>query len=280
MPTAISRDGTPVAYERDGSGPALILVDGAMCHRAGGPMRPLAALLRASFTVLAYDRRGRGESGDTAPYSPEREVEDLRALIAEAGGPVHLYGMSSGAALCLAAAAADPCVLSAALYEPPFLGALADDAAAERAARSRAYTAALETALAEGRRGDAVALFLAHVGTPSGQVSAMRTQPFWPAMEALSPTLAYDDALLGDGTVQPSWISTVTAPLLVLAGSASPPDLREAASVTARSLPTATLRTLPDQTHDVSPTALAPALTSFFTDHQPSPPTPRHAHPG
>src|SRR5690348_7771281 len=121
MPTVTSADGTRIGYERAGDGPALVLVDGALCYRAAGPMRPLAALLTGDFTVFTYDRRGRGESTDTLPYEVEREVEDLRAVIRAAGGEAALYAMSSGGALALATAAADPGVTGLVLYEPPYL---------------------------------------------------------------------------------------------------------------------------------------------------------------
>src|SRR3954454_19173001 len=134
MPTVTSADGTTIAYERTGSGPALVLVDGAMCYRAAGPMRPLAALLQDTFTVYTYDRRGRGESSDTLPYTAAREVEDLHALIAQAGGEAYVYAISSGAALTLAAAAVGPGITKLALYEPPFM------AEAEGDARSKEYT--------------------------------------------------------------------------------------------------------------------------------------------
>src|SRR5262249_12365626 len=94
--TTRSADGTLIAHEKCGAGPPLVLVDGAVCHRASGPSRPLAARLAGSFTVYAYDRRGRGESGDTAPYAPEREIEDLIAVIEAAGGQADVYGISSG----------------------------------------------------------------------------------------------------------------------------------------------------------------------------------------
>lgn len=258
MPKVTSVDGTTIAYERDGGGPPLILVDGAMCHRGGGPMRPLAARLRHAFTVHLYDRRGRGESTDTPPYAVAREVEDLRALIAEAGGEAHVYAISSGAALALATAASGPGVARLALYEPPFTGEDGDGT------RRREYTERLTELLATGRRGDAVALFMANVGVPPQVVAGMRGGPGWPAMEAIAPTLAYDDALLGDGRVPGALASKVTVPTLVLSGGASPDDMRKAARDTADALPHAEHRTLDGQTHDVSPDALAPVLTAFF----------------
>ncbi|MEU7904481.1 alpha/beta fold hydrolase [Actinoplanes sp. NPDC049118] len=250
MPTITSGDGTRIAYERAGDGPALILIDGAMCHRAAGPMRPLAALLRESFTVYAYDRRGRGESSDTKPYAVAREVEDLRALIAAAGGTAYLYAMSSGGALALATAAADPGVAGIALYEPPFLHG------------SPEYSAELRKLLDAGRNGDAVALFMTYVGIPAPVVAGMRSGPGFAALEAIAPTLAYDDELLGDGEV-PKELE-ITAGMLVLSGGASPEGLRAAARATADAFATAGHRELDGETHDVRPEALAAALEGFF----------------
>ncbi|MFC6885250.1 MULTISPECIES: alpha/beta fold hydrolase [Actinomadura] len=259
MQAVTSADGTAIAYERSGTGPALVLVDGAMCHRAAGPMRPLAALLRDAFTVYAYDRRGRGESGDTGPYAVAREVEDLRAVIAETGGEAYVYGISSGAALALTAAGSGTGIAKLACFEPPFTGE------SEDAARLKEYTARLNELLAAGRRGDAVELFMTTVGVPPQAVAGMRSQPGWAAMEAIAPTLAYDDEILGDGRVPRELAARIGVPALVLSGGASPEPLQRAARTTADAIPTARHRTLDGQTHDVSPDALAPALTEFFT---------------
>ncbi|MEU4219082.1 alpha/beta hydrolase [Actinoplanes sp. NPDC026623] len=250
MPTITSEDGTLIAYEQSGAGPAIVLIDGAMCHRAGGPMRPLAALLRERFTVYAYDRRGRGESSDTAPYAVDREVEDLRALIAAAGGTALLCAMSSGGALALRTAAADPGVAGVALYEPPFLHG------------SPEYSAKLRELLGAGRNGDAVARFMAYVGIPGPVVAGMRSGPGFAALEAIAPTLAYDDELLGDGEVPKDL--EITAPMLVISGGASPESLRAAARAVADAFATAGHLELDGETHDVRPEALAPALEEFF----------------
>ncbi|MEW9556087.1 alpha/beta fold hydrolase [Nonomuraea sp. NPDC050783] len=258
MPHVTSADGTTIAYERTGDGPALILVDGAMCHRAAGPMRPLAALLQDRFTVYTYDRRGRGDSSDTPPYAPAREVEDLRALVAEAGGQAYAHGMSSGAALVLAAAATGSGIIRLSLYEPPFTEE------AEDGVRAKEYTERLRRLLDAGRRGDAVALFMARVGVPAPAVEGMRAQPGWAGLEAIAPTLAYDDELLDGGRLPRERAAAVTVPVLVLAGGAGHPALQRAARATADALPSGRLRTLDGQTHDVAPEALAPVLTEFF----------------
>ncbi|MEV4624391.1 alpha/beta hydrolase [Asanoa sp. NPDC049573] len=256
MSSVTSTDGTTIAFERSGAGPALILVDGAMCYRGSGPMRGFAETLRNSFTVYAYDRRGRGESGDTPPFAVEREVDDLRALVAEAGGSAYAFGISSGAALLLKAV--DAGLTKLALYEPPFVSET------DGGQWSRDYTAKLDETLSAGRNGDAIALFMTSIGMPPQAVAGMRTQPFWPVFEAVAPTLAYDNAVMGDSAVPRDAAATITVPTLVAAGAASPDNLRTAAKATAAAVPGAVYRELPDQTHDVSPEALAPVLTEFF----------------
>jgi pimeloyl-ACP methyl ester carboxylesterase len=250
MPTVTSADGTVIGYDRAGDGPALVLVDGTLCHRAGGPMRPLAARLTGARTVYTNDRRGRGESTDTLPYAIEREVEDLRAIIRVAGGAAVLYAMSSGGALALATAAVEPGVTALVLYEPPYVG------------ENKEYSARLDELLRAGRRGDAVAAFLTRVGVPDFMIDGMRGGPGWPAMEAIAPTLAYDDTLMTGGRV-PAGLP-ISVPTLVLSGGASPDSLRQAAQDTADAFPTATHRSLPGQTHDVHPDALAPVLLDFL----------------
>jgi pimeloyl-ACP methyl ester carboxylesterase len=258
MPVVTSADGTTIAYESTGSGPALVLVDGAMCYRGAGPMRPLAALLRDSFTVYTYDRRGRGESSDTLPYAVAREVEDLRAVIAKAGGEAYVYAISSGAALALATAATAAGIAKLALYEPPFLAEVEDGT------RSKEYTERLGELLDAGRKGDAVALFMTYVGVPAQVIAGMRAQPGWTTLEAIAPTLGYDNQVLAGGAVPRELTSTIAVNTLVLTGSASPQGLQQAARATADALPTAAHRTLDGQTHDVAPDALAPVLTEFF----------------
>jgi pimeloyl-ACP methyl ester carboxylesterase len=257
MPTVTSADGTTIAYERAGSGPALVLVDGALCYRGAGPMGPLAAQLQDSFTIYAYDRRGRGESSDTLPYAVAREVEDLQALIAQAGGDAYVYGISSGAALALATAAAGPGVTKLALYEPPFMAEVEDGL------RIKEYTERLHELLDAGQKGDAVALFMTYVGMPAQVVAGIRA-PGWAMLEAVAPTLAYDDEVLSGGRVPRDLASTIGVPSLVLAGGASPHGLQQAARATADALPTAEHGTLDGQTHDVAPEALAPLLVEFF----------------
>jgi len=258
-----SADGTSIASERFGSGPAVIVVGGATCDRA--MTRPLAEELGRHFTVINYDRRGRGDSGDTQPYAIEREVEDIGALIAETGGMASVYGHSSGAGLALHAAARGLPITGLVLHEPPY----ASDTEEERRI-SREYGEKLRAILAEGRRGDAVALFMTTVGMPQETVEGMRNEPWWAKMEEVAPTLAYDSEIMGDviggGTIPAGLIGTVTVPALVLCGGASPEWMIEVGRRISASLPNGRLRVLDGQEHVVPPEVLAPVLAEFLTE--------------
>jgi pimeloyl-ACP methyl ester carboxylesterase len=260
MEKILSKDGAAIAFDRSGEGSPIILVGGAFQHRAIDPgTAQLAALLAPHFTVFHYDRRGRGDSGDTAPYAVEREVEDLEALIDRAGGSAFVFGMSSGAVLALEAAARGLAITKLVLYEPPFNSG---DDNARRASES--YTKQLTALLAEGRRGDAVALAMTTFGAPAEAVAGMRQTSIWPIFESVAPTLAYDNALMGDGSVPPERMASVTVPTLVIDGGASPAFMHNAAQALADALPNAQRRTLEGQTHDVAPEVLAPVLEEFF----------------
>ncbi len=257
MTKVISRDGTPLAYEVRGGGEPLILVGGAFS--TGTAEAPLAALLAPHFRVVTYDRRGRGGSGDTAPYAVAREVEDLAALVEEQRGPVSVYGMSSGGALVLEAAASGVPFDRIAVYEPPFTVVGPED----RIAKAR-YAARLRALLSAGDRGGAAELFLSVVGMPPEVVAQVRRAPMWPELEAVAPTLAYDDAVTGDGTVPAGRLASVRAPVLVVDGGASPYVMREAARQVAGAVRCGRHRTLTGQVHDVAPQVLAPVLREFF----------------
>ncbi|MEU2555944.1 alpha/beta hydrolase [Streptomyces sp. NPDC013313] len=252
-----SRDGTPIAYRVTGQGPTVILVSGAMS--TGGTVAPLAHRLADRCTAVVYDRRGRGESGDTAPYAVEREVEDLAALVDAVGGAAGLYGVSSGGALMLEAVASGLPVRQAAVYEVPFADSL------DGGAGKRAYTERLEKALSEGRRGDAVELFLRLTGLGEETISSARQSPMWAGMESVAPSLAYDDAVMGDGVLPRERLAGISVPVLSVAGGASPGWLREAAEAIARTVPQGAYRALEGQTHAVEPEVLAPVLADFFT---------------
>ncbi|MFG2318649.1 alpha/beta fold hydrolase [Streptomyces tendae] len=254
--TTVSGDGTRIAYARSGRGPAVVLVSGAMS--TGATMAPVAAELSGRFDVTVYDRRGRGESGDTAPYAVEREIEDLAALIEALGGEVSLYGMSSGGALVLRAAASGLPVRRVAVYEVPYA---VDDAAVRAGAE---YTERLAEALGQGRRGDAVELFLRHTGLGEEMIRGARQSPMWAGMESVAPSLAYDDAVLGDGRVPRFEIAAINVPLLVLAGGASDAWWHAAARAIADAAPEGAYATVDRQTHMVEPGVLAPVLAEFL----------------
>lgn len=262
-----SQDGTPIAFDQYGEGPSVILVGGAFQHRAIDPRTTeLAALLAPHFTVLHYDRRGRGDSGDTAPYAAQREVEDLEALIDAAGGSALVFGMSSGSALALDAAnQLGGKVKKVAVYEPPFI---VND---ERPPVPQDYLARIKELISEGRRGDAVAYFMVHAAeVPEEFVAQMRQEPFWPAFEAVAHTLPYDATLMegtmfGKALPAERWASVVV-PTLVLDGGASPAYMHSGAQALADALRDAQRRTLEGQTHEVAPEILAPVLQAFFAN--------------
>jgi pimeloyl-ACP methyl ester carboxylesterase len=259
--TVSSKDGTGIAFDQQGDGPALILVDGAMTTRASGSKPELARLLAQRFTVFTYDRRGRGDSGDTQPYAVEREIEDVDALIDQAGGVAFLFGHSSGGCLALdATAKLDRKVRKLAIYEAPYN----DDPEAQKTWRE--YLKNLTAALASGRRGDAVALFMVLVGTPAAQIEGMRRAPFWDGMEAIAPTLAYDHtAIMGrDGSIPIERVAGIRVPTLVMAGGSGAPFMLATAKTLSQVIPGARLQTLDGQTHNVDPGALAPVLEEFF----------------
>ena len=250
-----SLDGTTIVFDQIGEGVPLVLVAGASCDRAIDT--PIATALAEHFTVLNYDRRGRGDSTDTLPFAVEREVEDIAALLAAAGGSATLVGLSSGAALAAEAALAGLPVDALVMWEPPFR------VDAEGLQQAKEYTDDLTTLLAEGRRGDAVARFMRVVGLPEEMIAGMRQSPYWAIGEGLAPTLAYDNAAMGDSSVPVRRYRTIGTPTLVLAGSDSPAWLREAATLTANAIPGARHDSLAGQNHNVAPDALAAAVIGF-----------------
>ena len=258
-----SADGTAIAFDRSGQGPAIVVVGGALADRSA--FASLAARLAPRFTVIAFDRRGRGDSGDTAPYAVEREVEDIAALLDEAGDSAFLFGHSSGAVLALETARTLPGRVSKlALYEPPFV---VDDS---RPGAPADFVTHLETLVSEGRRGDAVAYFMTTgPGVPAEVVESMRGEEYWPSLEALAHTLAYEGTIMAGlmgGSPEPleRWAS-LSVPTLVMDGGASPPWQRAAVRALASVLPDARQRTLADQDHGPADDVLAPVLADFFT---------------
>ncbi|WP_338493478.1 alpha/beta fold hydrolase [Streptomyces sp. SJL17-4] len=240
-----SRDGTSIAYERYGDGPPLVLVSGALGTAAGE--RPLGGFLAGRFSVVAYDRRGRGGSGDTRPYAVEREIEDLAAVVGEAGPGAALHGMGTGGVLALAAVAAGLSTGPVSLYEPPYAAGVAE--------RGRQVAALL----GQGRRAAALDLFLADSTVPA---------ELRPGVAELAHTLAYDIAVLGDGSVPERLLAQVHARVLVVDGGASPVSARQAARALTEALPRARHRTLTGQTQEVAPHVLAPVLEEFLADER------------
>jgi pimeloyl-ACP methyl ester carboxylesterase len=256
MNTVTSRDGTTIAFDRLGDGPPVVLVCGGSTDRMANA--PLAELLAEHFSVFNYDRRGRGDSGDAAPYAVEREVEDLDAVIDAGGGSAFVYGTSSGAALALEAAASGLAITKLALWEPPFS---LDESSRPPQDQVERY----DEMISAGRRGDAVEYFMTKVvGLPPEFVAYARTQPFWQKQEELAHTLAYDATIMGDYSLPVERAASVAAPTLVMAGGESFPFMRETARALADVIPDAHRRILEGQEHNVAPEALAPVLVEFF----------------
>lgn len=263
MKKVTSKDGTTIAFDRSGTGPAVILVDGALQYRAFDQgMAPLADLLAQRFTVIHYDRRGRGDSTDTRPFAVAREIEDIEALIDAAGGSAFLYGISSGAALAFEAALAlGGKVKKLAMYEAPYN----DDENARKAWKK--YRKELDALVARGRGGDAVGLFMMLVGASAEDVEGMRRHPVWPLWEGVGLTLPYDAAALGEEAAVPAQkAARLSVPTLVMDGSESYPFMHDTAVALAQAMPHSRHRTLAGQTHEVNPQALAPLLVEFFKD--------------
>jgi pimeloyl-ACP methyl ester carboxylesterase len=255
-----SKDGTEIAYVTVGEGPPVILVPGALNdHRGRASGLPLASHLRG-FTVVCFDRRGRGASGDTNAWTIERELEDIAALIDIAGGAACVYGMSSGAMLALEATIAGLPVRKLAMFEPPYV------VEGTRARLGSDYRARLAQAVADGRPGDAVETFMREaVQLPGPMVDGIKEQPFWPHLASFGPSLLHDAAIAGDGALPPAErLATVRVPALVVDGGASPAWMRTGVHTLATALPVATYRTLEGQTHDVDPAVLGAALAEFF----------------
>jgi pimeloyl-ACP methyl ester carboxylesterase len=250
MGTVTSKDGTRIAFDQSGTGSAIILVVGAFNDRSTGT--PLARSLEQHFTVFTYDRRGRGESSDMAPYAIDREIEDLDALIAQAGGSARVFGYSSGAILALRAAAHGLAIAQLALYDPPPTGGQAGQLAPQ-----------LTELIAAGRRGDAVELFQTEaVGIPPAVVAQMRHAPFRPALEKMAHTLIYESTILG--SLPEGLLASIRVPTLVIDGEESHVILRQAAQSLADALPNSRYRTLKGQGHAIVPAAVAPVVEEFF----------------
>ena len=258
--TTTSRDGTIIAFTERGSGPPLIIVDGAFCYRENGPATELASVLTQHFTVFTYDRRGRGESGDIAPYAVEREIEDLQAIANEAGAPPFALGISSGGALILQAVASGVGVRKIALYEPPYVTNGKANSVEDTKNR-------LQTFVSTGDRAGAVSFFMTDVyGAPRAFVFAMPLlmPNAWKRNKLIANTLLYDLTILGDRSVLNERSSAISVPTLVVGGEKSPRELRNAVEAVAAALPNAHSRFLSGQDHNISSQALAPVLFEYF----------------
>ncbi len=259
MARVISNDGTTIAFDKTGTGPALIIVGGALSHRKGG--QPLTGRLAGQFTVYIYDRRGRGESTDAKTYAVEREIEDLAALIADAGGSAYLYGVSSGAALALQTTAklGAAKVRKLALYEPPF-SASDEQQKREFAEQKRRVNELIKT----GQPGDAASYFMSAIGTPTEALEKLKASPEWEGMRKIDFTLAYDYAVLGDGAVPQAIAKSVAVPTLVMDGENTMEFMHATAQQVAQLIPGAERKTLKGQTHQAAPEIVAPVLIEFF----------------
>ena len=261
MAHVISKDGTKIAFDKAGKGPALIIVNGAMGFRAFYGDKPLVSKLSNDFTVYTYDRRGRGESTDTKPYAVEREIEDIEAMIDDANGTSFLYGVSSGAALALLAAArlGPKKVQRLALYEPPY-GSDKEKDKAEFASQKKR----INELIRDGEPGDAAAFFVTALGTPPEALEGLRKSPDWEFMKSVDHTLAYDYEVLGDGAIPVEIAKKVRIPTLVMNGDKSFDFMRDAAESLSNLITNAHWEILKNQTHEVSADAMAPLLKEFF----------------
>ena len=253
--TVQSADGTTIAIDRVGNGPALVLVPGAFQDRSttGG----LAKFLGDDFAVFTYDRRGRGASGDTPPYSVEREIEDLDAVVGETGSSPFLFGHSSGAILVLESAARGMSLSKVVAYEPPYIVDAEDrpDRLAER----------VGSLVASGQPGEAMKLFFTEgPQLPPEAIAAMEQSPWWSANEAIVNTLLYDLAIVGDQVVPSSRLANIRVPTMVLSGRESAAWARKSVEAVAAAIPGAQHDSLKGQTHGVSDDAIAPVLRRFF----------------
>lgn len=264
--TVTSRDGTPIAFETSGSGPAIVLVGSALADRTDA--KRLARHLSSEFTVVNYDRRGRGASGDTPPYSPRREIEDIEALITATGGSAAIFGSSSGAVLALdAAQALGSAVTGLVLFEPPFI------IDASRPPVTPTERAELAERVASGKRGDAVKTFMVdQLGMPRPMVAVMRLLPSWSKLTSMAHTLVYDGTIIeglqvGDPLPPDRW-SEVDAPTLVVTGGKSEPFFAVGADALARLLPNARHEVLPGANHGAvvaAPKRVAAVVRTFVS---------------
>jgi pimeloyl-ACP methyl ester carboxylesterase len=260
MSTVRSHDGTVIDYERYGDGSTVVLIGGASQHRAIDERTTQVArrLAGEGFAAVDYDRRGRGRSTDTPPWTLQKEVQDVAALIEAVGAAAALYTSSSGAAVALAAAQAGIGVAAVALYEPPFFPGVDHGE----------HLAQLASLLSRGQREEAMRYNMTHViGLPAEAVDQAASEPWWPALVEVAPTLVYDLASVHEINVDPDWRrrwAGITVPVVVYSGDRTFPGLPEAADAVAAALPAAERRVLAGQDHGPTADALVPELTDFL----------------
>jgi pimeloyl-ACP methyl ester carboxylesterase len=263
MHTITSRDGTRIAYDVQGSGPAVILIDGAWCGRNMGPMPKLAPLLAPHFTVYNYDRRSRGDSTVSTDYSPDREYEDLAALIEVAGGSASLYGTSSGAALALFATARGLPVERLAIFEPPFTDVPGGKP------MPVGYQAEVERLVAEDKRAALIKFFMVKmIGMPAFMMPMMRLNPGWKAMLHNAPSLPHDTAVMEGYRFPTEAARSIRVPTIVMSGDKTFKQLKEPVRLARETIPGARFASLPGQSHDAAAELVAPVLIDFFTAAQ------------
>lgn len=258
MKTVQSKDGTQIAYDVYGSGAALIYITGATCFRQFEPVLHDAQVFASEFTVYNYDRRGRGDSGNTLPYAPEREIEDIEALIDAAGGNAFLYGHSSGAALALEAALRlGGKVSKIALYDASYCSSEAEKR------EFGMLGEALDAVLKDGKHEDAIRLFLQGIGMPDEVIGFMRESPEWATLVALAPTLAYDVRLTLD--LPPLERAThLTTPTQIVTGELNPDSIHAVAEQLKQAIANAAQVQLAGQDHMPDPELMLPILVDFL----------------
>lgn len=261
MLTTKSNDGTTIAYEKIGSGSNLILVTGALAHRTADGVVSLASELSKNFTVFYYDRRGRGDSTDTKPYNVKKEIQDIEALVNEAGGSAFLFGSSSGGALTLLAGEnlGSKKIMKIAVYEPPFGSDTSDNK--QQYAKTKSTVKHL---VENGKTGDAVSVFFESIGLTPEELKGIKESPVWKDMERVGHTLVYDYEVLGDGTIPVNIIKKVDVPTQIIVGEKSFDFMHTTADALTKIIAGASQTTLKGQSHQASPKVLAPVLVEFF----------------
>lgn len=262
MEKIISKDGTQIAYDKTGQGPALVLVDGAFCFREYGVTPKLVPLLSNYFTVFSYDRRGRGESTDTKPYSVDREIEDLKTVVEATKEIPFVYGISSGAALLLKSVDKGLIIKKIALFEPPYIVVNSNDMAPPKDAETE-----LVNLTNKGLKGDAVKYFMTKVmGMPTIITFLLKLfgRSLWKTNESVAHTLSYDVALMGNYSVPKEITSRINVPTVVIGGERSPKNILNAVRAVGQSIPNSKVVLLKGQSHNVSMNVLAPVLIEFF----------------